>query len=146
MPADNLLIGIFDFDNEGFNQIKGLRHLYEKLAIDDFNNCLVYKHKSHSNFYAISLVTPEFRINFTHSTLPQHCHLSTELLFQDSEIPTGNRSYPALFDTTVFGFTGKKKNFADKIQERVENIDFSGFQPTIDLIEKLKEIAGANGT
>ncbi len=93
------------------------------------------------------VVTPDFRSNFTHAIHSQHCHLSTELLLKDLDIPTANRAYPTLFDNTVFGFTGKKKNFTEKISEKVangDNIDFSGFKPTIDLIEKLKEIAGAN--
>jgi len=147
MPTDNLLIGIFDFDNEGYNQLKGLKNQYEKVTIEGFDNCLIYRHKGHSNFYAISLVTPDFRSDFTHMVYPQHCHLSTELLLQNTEIPIGNRAYPTLFDNTVFGFAGKKKNFAKKIIEKVENgynINFSGFEPTIDLIEKLKEITGAN--
>lgn len=146
-PSDNLLIGIFDFDTEGFNQLKGLKSHYQKVTVEGFNNCIVYKHKTFPNYYAITLVTPDFRSNFTHSTHPQHCHLSTELLLQDSAIPIGNRAYPTLFDKTVFGFKGKKKNFTDKISEKVENgddINFSGFQPTIDLIEKIKEITGAN--
>ena len=147
MPTDNLLIGIFDYDSEGFNQLKNLKSQYEKVTINGFNECVVYKHKVHPNFYAISLVTPDFRSNFTHAIHSQHCHLSTELLLQDLDIPTDNRAYPTLFDNTVFGFAGKKKNFAEKISEKVtngDNIDFSGFKPTIDLIEKLKEITGAN--
>jgi len=149
MPTDNLLIGIFDFDNEGFVQLKGLKPLYEKITIDGFNNGLIYRHKIHPNFYAISLVTPDFRSNFTHLVYPQHCHLSTELLLQDSEIPTANRAYPTLFDTTVFGFAGKKKNFADKISEKVRNganIDFLGFKPTLDLIEQIEEITSSSDT
>ncbi|MBL3655848.1 ATP-binding protein [Fulvivirga sediminis] len=147
MPTENLLIGVFDYDNEGFNQLKNLKSQYEKVNIDGFNEYVAYKHKAHTNFYAISLVTPAFRSNFTHAIHPQHCHLSTELLLQDTDIPTANRAYPTLFDNTVFGFTGKKKNFAEKISEKVDNgedIDFSGFKPTIDLIEKIREITGAN--
>lgn len=147
MPTDNLLIGVFDFDSEGYNQLKGLKNLYDNISIQGFNDCIIYQHKSYQNFYAISLVTPSFRSNFTHLTHHQHCHLSTELLFHDSDIPTGNRAYPTLFDRTVFGFTGDKKKFANKITKKLddgESLDFSGFQQTIDLIEKLKEITDAN--
>lgn len=147
MPTNNLLIGIFDYDTEGFNQLKSLKSQYQKVNIDGFNHCIVYKHKTHSNFYAISLVTPDFRQNFTHEIHAQHCHLSTELLLNDNDIPPANRAYPTLFDKTVFGFTGEKVRFAEKISEKVlneETIDFSGFKPTIDLINKLKEISDAN--
>ena len=143
MPTENLLVGIFDFDKEGYNQIKGLKPMYTKVEIVGFENCLIYQHKNHNNFYAISLVTPDFRSDFTHLTLSQHCHLSTEILLQDSEIPFANRSYPTLFDSTVFDFSGKKKNFAERIAEKIttgDEIDFSGFDPTINLILKLKEI------
>lgn len=143
MPTNNLLIGIFDFDTEGYNQLKSLKNQYQKINIDGFNHCIIYKHKTHPNFYAISLVTPEFRQKFTHDTHAQHCHLSTELLLNDNDIPIANRAYPTLFDTTVFGFTGKKVTFAEKISEKVfqgETIDFSGFKPTIDLINRIKEI------
>lgn len=147
MPTDNLLIGVFDFDKEGVNQMKGLKGQYEKIDIDGFTNCIVYKHKSHSNFYAISLVTPDFRSNFTHLDHARHCHLSTELLLKDDNIPTANREFPSLFDDTVFGFRGEKKKFSKNITEKIENgeeIDFIGFTPTIDLIEKIKEITDTN--
>lgn len=149
MPTENLLIGIFDFDNEGYNQIKGLKSMYNEISIEGFDHCLVYQHKTQSNFYAISLVTPDFRSNFTHMTLQQHCHISTEILLKDIEIPTTNRSYPTLFDHTVFGFSGKKKNFSDKIAKKItagHDVDFSGFEPTINLIQKLKEITDANNS
>ncbi len=146
MPTDNLLVGIFDYDQEGFNQIKGLKKTFQKITIEGFQSCLIYKHKTYQNFYAISLVTPCFRNDFTHEQHPQHCHLSTELLLKDNEIPNANRGYPTLFPPhRVFWFTGDKMKFADKITEKVKtdiNVDFSGFEPTIDLLEKLKEISG----
>ena len=143
MPTDNLLVGIFDFDREGFDQIKGLRNLYNPISIDGFDNCLIYQHKNNTNFYAISLVTPEFRVNFTHNQQPQHCHLSSELLLMDEEIPAANRSYPTRFDYTVYHFSGRKKAFVDRVSGKIDTgnrIDFSGFEPTINLLERLREI------
>lgn len=148
MPTDNLLVGIFDFDQEGYNQINGLKKTFKKVTIDGFETCLIYQHKNHQNFYAISLVTPDFRSDFTHSQHPQHCHLSSELLLRETEIPNANRANPTLFPPhRVFWFSGNKKRFAEKIADKVDsgdNIDFTGFQPTINLLEKLKEITGAN--
>lgn len=149
MPTNNLLVGIFDFDLEGFNQIKGLKGYYQNININGFTNCIVYKHKTHPNFYAISLVTPDFRSKFTDVDNRQYCHLSTELLLKDINIPTTNRLYPYLNDTSVFSFTGKKMRFAEKISEKIKNgeeIDFSGFLPTINLIEKIKEITDTINT
>mgnify|MGYP006432508041 CR=1 FL=1 len=149
MPTENILIGIFDFDKERFNQLKNLKSQYKKIDINGFNKFIAYKHKVHPNFYAISLDTPNFRSDFTNTSHPQHCHLSTELLFRDLDIPRANREYPTLFDDTIFGFTGKKKKFAEKISEKVcngENIDFSGFKPTIDFIEKIIENTYTNVT
>lgn len=147
MPTENLLIGIFDFDTEGCNQINNLKSTYNKITIEGFDSCLIYQHKIHRNFFGISLVTPIFRSNFTHMTMKQHCHLSSEILLQDIEIPPANRSYPTLFDQTVFGFSGKKKKFSDKIAEKITTgqlVDFSGFAPTINLINKLQELTHAN--
>lgn len=147
MPTENLLIGIFDFDSEGVNQIKNLKSTFDKITIEGHDSCLIYRHKTHSNFYAITLVTPDFRSNFTHLTLKQHCHLSSEILLRDTEIPTPNRSYPTLFDNTVFDFSGNKKKFSNKIAEKIsagEEVDFSGFEPTINLISKLKQITETN--
>ena len=149
MLTKNILIGIFDFDSKGFNQLKSLKKQYKKIHIDGFNKFIAYQHKVYANFYAISLVTPDFRSDFTNISHPQHCHLSTELLLRDSDIPAANRNYPTMFDNTVFGFTGKKKNFADKISEKIsigENVDFSGFKPTLDLIKKIKETTNTDIT
>lgn len=147
LPTDNIVIGIFDFDTEGCNQLKALKKQYNLITIEGFENVIIYKNKSNPNFYGISLVTPNFRSNFTHNQKPKHCHLSTELLFKDEEIPISNRAYPTLFDNTVFDFSGNKIVFSEKIIEKVNDgnsIDFSGFEKTIELIEKITEITGAN--
>jgi hypothetical protein len=48
MPTENLLIGVFDFDNEGFNQLKNLKSQYGKVDINGFSDCIVYKTQSSS--------------------------------------------------------------------------------------------------
>ena len=142
IPTENLLIGIFDYDTEGFNKLKGLKKYFKEIKFNGFENCKIYKHKKYPNIYAISLVTPNFRNKFTHNKYAEYCYLSTELLFRDSEIPNLNKSYPTLFDRTVYNFSGNKAKFKDKILEKVDDnevIDFSGFKPTLDLIDKICE-------
>ena len=140
IPTENLIVGIFDYDTEGFNKIKGLKKHFKKEKFNGFENCKIYRHKKYLNIYAISLVTPDFRDEFTSHENAQHCFLSTELLFRDYEIPSSNRSYPTPHEKTIYNFSGNKTRFKDKILEKVndnEAIDFSGFKPTLDLIYEI---------
>ena len=140
IPTENLIVGIFDYDTEGFNKIKGLKKHFKKEKFNGFENCKIYRHKKYLNIYAISLVTPDFRDEFTSHENAQHCFLSTELLFRDYEIPSSNRSYPTPHEKTIYNFSGNKTRFKDKILEKVndnEAIDFSGFKPTLDLIDEI---------
>lgn len=141
-PLENIIIAIFDFDNEGFNEFKALKkqRLYLPFTIggNSFQNIL--QHKDRKNIFAITLVPPEFRKNFVHYDNSNYCYLTTELLLEDNEIPVANKAYPTLFDKSVYSFHGKKVSFANKIQERSENgdsINFLGFSATLDLINKI---------
>ncbi|RCH53627.1 hypothetical protein DJ568_16455 [Mucilaginibacter hurinus] len=110
------------------------------LRIIQSSGYILYQHKTKTNVYAMSLVTPDFRSNFTNKDRTEYCYLTTELLLQDHEIPKNNRFPPSPFDTTVYQFSGDKAKFVIAIESKVKNgdlIDFTGFYPTIDVIETI---------
>lgn len=51
------------------------------------------------------------------------------------KINENNRRWPSLYDKNVFGFKGNKNDFVNKIEQNKTSIDFSGFEPTLNLID-----------
>jgi AAA15 family ATPase/GTPase len=143
LQTDNVIIGVFDYDSEGVTQLNGLKKSFKQISLQS-DNYIVFQHKTKSNVFAMTLVPPAFRANFTHKRHNEYCYLTTELLLQDIDIPVENRFPPSPFDTTVFQFQGKKANFAEKITEKIKNgnaVDLSGFYPTLDLVETITALS-----
>ena len=139
IDTENLIITIFDFDEEGVNQIKSLKDLFINVS-SEYDNNIVYQHKKKNNVFAILLVPPVFRQNYIDFNDPVYSYLSSELLYKDDFIPIQNRRYPSKNDTSVFKFKGKKISFARSIKESFENVDFDGFKNTFELLEKIKQL------
>lgn len=135
-PINNKVIGIFDFDTTGVNEILALKKLFNKKDTNsDYYH--LYQHKTKDNVFVMTLVTPSHRSNFTNKIHKDYCYLSTELLLQDKDLPSNNKQYPTLFDKTVFSFSGNKDNFASNIEIKFEEINFDGFTPTFELINNI---------
>jgi AAA15 family ATPase/GTPase len=136
-PINNKVIAIFDLDKMGVDEIKCLNRAYTRLDNSVTDPFFKFQHKTRKNIYAITLVAPNHRSKFFHKIKSEYCYISTELLFLDTEINVDNRHWPSLYDKTVFGFTGNKDAFADRIEQNKNSIDFRGFQPTLNLIEQI---------
>jgi hypothetical protein len=147
-PSDNIIIGVFDYDIEGYTQYKGLKKTSFKEI--QFDGCVfknIIQHKTSQNVFAITLWQPNFRDRFIAEGKPNYCFVSTELLYRDDIIPISNKLPPTLYDNTVFGFSGKKTAFAQQIIDKVnngDNIDFSGFENTFNLINTIIEFYNNN--
>lgn len=135
-PTNNKVIGIFDFDKTGVDEIKALKKVFNQISTTT-DNYYLFQHKVKINAFVITLVAPLHRTNFINKTKSEYCYLSSELLLLDTEINGSNRQYPTLFDKTVFSFHGGKSGFVEKIKNNKTNIDFNGFVPTFELIEKI---------
>lgn len=135
-PINNTVIGIFDFDSTGVAEITTLKKQFDKQDVDS-ESFLLLRHKVKQNVFVMTLVTPNHRTDFTRKNQKDYCYLSTELLLQDVVIPNANRRFPTLYDNTVYTFTGNKENFADSIEAKNETINFEGFKPTFELIERI---------
>lgn len=136
IPVNNIVIGIFDFDRTGVDEIKALKKVFKKLDKPS-DNYFLYQHNIKKNVFAITIVAPIHRTNFVHKEKSEYCYLTSELLFNDSEINQVNRRFPTLFDTTVFSFDGNKMALVEKTKLNLSNIDFKGFNPTFELINKI---------
>jgi AAA15 family ATPase/GTPase len=141
MPSGSIVIGVFDYDEEGMKQIKSLVNKGDYVQYqNDVGYKHVYKKEDSDNIYVMLIVPPDHRIDFYDSENPDFCRVSTELLFMDKEIPANNRKYPSKFDDRTFSFSGKKVSFANSIKTKVskgKEIDFSGFSPTFELLRKI---------
>jgi hypothetical protein len=135
-PTINKVIGIFDFDKTGVDEIKALKKAFNQFdLINDM--FFLFQHKTKLNIYAITIVAPSHRSDFIHKPKSDYCYLSSELLLQDSAIPNLNKQYPTLFDKRVYMFTGDKMAFANSVELNKSTIDFTGFKPTFDLINRI---------
>ena len=131
------IIAIFDNDKDGVDQYdkiaKDYEKTYERIKIE---NVEVLKHKKYS-VYVTKLIPPDFRERWVNSKA-KYCYLSVELLLHDADIPEVNRDYIPDTNPTKYTFkAGSKINFANNISN---DTDFSGFQKTIDLIRKIKNL------
>lgn len=136
IPTNNKVIGIFDFDKTGADEIMALKKAFNQKdsSTDKF---FLFQHKTKLNVYAITIVAPSHRLDFIHKPKSDYCYLSSELLLKDTAIPNSNKQYPTLFNQRVFMFTGDKIAFAKSVDLNKSSIDFTGFSPTFDLINSL---------
>ena len=137
IDTDNLIIAVFDFDQEGVNQFLALKVIFDDLTTL-FDGKIVFQHKTKKNVFAILLVPPDFRKDFVDINEPMYSYLSTELLYEDSVIPIPNRLYPSKNDNSLYSFKGNKKSFVEKIKTNSHNINFEGFKDTFKLIQDIK--------
>lgn len=138
-PTNNKVIGIFDFDKTGVDEIKALKKIFNQLD-SDLDNFFLFQHKTKSNVYAMTIVAPTNRKDFIHKPKSEYCYLTSELLLKDSEIANANRHYPTLYDKRVFMFHGNKIGFANNILTNKNKIDFLDFIPTFDLIKRITDV------
>ena len=101
------------------------------------DNFFLFQHKTKLNVFAITIVAPEHRLDFIHKPKSDYCYLSSELLLKDSSIPNANKHYPTRYEQRVFMFMGDKIAFANNVELNNSSIDFDGFIPTFDLINRI---------
>ncbi|MCF8298565.1 MAG: ATP-binding protein [Saprospiraceae bacterium] len=139
MRSNQKIIIIFDADEEGLNQLKGILKCCSCNKIE-LNGHIVYQHKDFVNAFVTILAVPEFRNDFFDIKESSYCYVSTELLLKDDQIPNANRKFPSKNDHSCYSFTGKKVKFADKIIKK-DDVDYQGFAPTFDLIKEIERIS-----
>lgn len=131
------VLGIFDYDEEGCNQFKGLlkNGLYK--LTEDTNEVKAAIHSRNNNVITMLLPCPNFRNGFTDKDEPNYCHFSIELYFEDSLIEDTKKFYPYKTDKTVFRFSGNKNVFFNEIEKNKDSINFEHFKI---LFEKIKNL------
>ncbi|MBV6446350.1 MAG: hypothetical protein IFNCLDLE_02643 [Ignavibacteriaceae bacterium] len=147
IPVKNLIFTIFDADKEGLDQLQSLKKFFEEFLPDFLSDdkekynerVKIYRHKIQKNFFALNIVVPEHRKEFFNIKIPDYCFVTTELLLTDSEIPEQNRKKPSPNEDKIFKFSSNKKvKFAEAISKKT-TVNFDGFKPTFDLINRIIE-------
>ncbi len=132
---NNKIIGLFDFDGEGYDQLNGLH----KDRFSNINSNFFRKRKDHLCCYGLLLPVPLSRLNYANQELENKSALSIELIFEDKVLIQSNNLKQAKIagtNVTRSEFTGDKISFANKIKDFTAE-DFVNFKP---LFEKIKEI------
>ena len=108
---DIKLVGLFDNDREGNEQLSGFRkEIFEPFDINSFQ----IKHKT-KDIYGLCLPIPENRIKFvTNNKLTQR-YLVMEHYFSDEIIIGNNLKGDHILDTEVFEINGDKNRFAENL-------------------------------
>jgi len=133
---DRIIIGIFDNDNEGNSQFKGLK----KKVFEDYNiNNFIRKHLI-KPIYAILLPPPNFRRKFVHeSDVGQRCFV-IEHYFSNEVLEKNQMKGNSLYGSEMFKVNNGKDNFSKAI-EKLEKEEFKHFKLLFDRIEKIIEEA-----
>ena len=121
VPNGNPIIAIFDFDQEGYSQFKGLDN-YTKLSES------LLQHNVKKNIFVKLLTIPDFRKDFIDFSTPSYCFVSTELLYNDNIIPSIYKKSIAP-DSKYFQFhSSNKEAFVKETIKRVTKKDLKGFE------------------
>lgn len=127
------VIAMFDFDEEGWNQFKGLKNY----STYDGNNT-IKKHDS-SNSFAFLLPVPDNRKNDASEELEDRSYMPIEFLFEDDKIRDICDSKKHRNNTTLLhvkNSTDCKKTFA-KNTKNFTTEDFKNFKAIFELINKI---------
>ncbi|HIF9409728.1 TPA: AAA family ATPase [Photobacterium damselae] len=126
-------IALFDFD-DAFNQwnsiIKGNKKISRK--IDDFTYVI------NNAILVMLLHPPVFRVGYASLQFKDRSRLSIEMMFDDDVLKREKHymdyTYPGVSEKAS-SFKGSKDSFANKVSD-FSNVDFEGFEKTVDLINK----------
>jgi AAA15 family ATPase/GTPase len=134
---DIKLVGLFDNDREGNEQLSGLRaEIFEPFVLNNIQR----KHKT-KDVYGLCLPVPEFRTKFVTSNKITQRYLVIEHYFSDEIIVANNLKGDNILDTEVFDISGDKNKFADKLDELTPEC-FDNFTLIFDKILELFVLEG----
>lgn len=129
-----IIIGLFDNDREGNEQISGLN----KKGFENWDiSQLTRKHKSKS-MYGLLLPCPPFRTKFITTTSITQRYLQIEHYFEDSVLSANNLKGDCILGTDVFEINkGGKTKFAEEKANNLSTTDFENFKI---LFQKINEL------
>jgi hypothetical protein len=132
-----IVIGLFDFDSEGYNQLNGLTKDTWNPLDTNTSKCFFRKNKIF-NFYGLLLPTPNHRINYASDKLKSNSILSIELLFTDTVLGENieDEQIPGTDQTRKKFKDSKKMSFANTTKD-LNADDFKYFKPIFETIEKI---------
>ena len=129
---DIKLVGLFDNDREGNEQLSGFRgEIFEPYSLES----IIRKHKT-KKIYGLCLPVPEVREKFVTTNKLTQRYLVIEHYFSDKIIEENNLKGDHILDTEVFDIDGDKNKFADKLDD-LEPKEFENFKLIFDKIEEL---------
>ena len=129
---DIKLVGLFDNDREGNEQLSGFREdIFEPYSLES----IIRKHKT-KEIYGLCLPIPEFREKFVTSNKLTQRYLVIEHYFSDEIIEMNNLKGDHILDTEVFDIDGDKNKFAYKLDELTPEC-FENFKLIFDNIQNL---------
>lgn len=129
---DIKLVGLFDNDREGNEQLSGFRtEIFEPYILESITRKHITK-----EIYGLCLPIPIFREKFVTSNKLTQRYLVIEHYFSDEIIVANNLKGDHILDTEVFDINGDKNKFADKLDD-LEPVCFENFKLIFDKIESL---------
>jgi predicted ATPase len=134
-PGHAPVVGLFDFDHEGFCQWNGVWKDRPFLGDDDQG---IIKRHSSKDAWAMLLPVPAFRRLLASINLRQESRVAIELLFRDEDIPADMRQTQRLAGgIEIFCVPGaSKKAFAAHVQ----SLDASKFNEFRSLFSRLRQV------
>jgi putative recF/recN/SMC N domain protein len=131
---DGIVIGLFDNDREGVEQLKGLN----KAIFEDFHceSFILRKHKTKA-FYGITLPVPQNRKLFvTEDDITQR-YLSIEMYFPDKLLEQNGLKGASILNTEVFKLNDSHKSDFANICDQFDKSSFNNFYILFDEIKRI---------
>lgn len=131
---DGIVIGLFDNDREGVEQLKGLN----KAIFEDFHceSFILRKHKTKA-FYGITLPVPQNRKLFVTGDDITQRYLSIEMYFPDQLLEQNGLKGASILNTEVFKLNDShKSDFANKC-DQFDKSNFNNFYILFDEIKRI---------
>ena len=129
---EKCLIGLFDNDKTGNEQIKGLsKKIFEPYNISNIQR----KHKE-KNIYGLLLPVPEFRKVFVTEDDINQRYFVIEHYFSNDILENHNMKGNSILKSEVFKVNNKKDNFSNEVQQ-LEKEDFKNFELLFQEIKKI---------
>ena len=136
----DIVIGLFDFDFEGYNKLNGLKKDDWEEEIDfQKYKCPSKKNKLYA-FYGLLLPVPDHRKNYATKDFKSESILSIELLFRNKILENNikEKDIPGTRGTRKIFIDGNKKKFSESTKNFTAK-DFEQFKPIFETIQKIIE-------
>ena len=138
VDAGTILVGLFDFDHEGFAQWNGAIADTDAEPIPNYSGACQLRKRRDQQIWAALLPVPDFRTSYASSVLGSDSRLTVELLFPNQHIETLLERVPVAGDggnTRLAARSDSQKRSVAGATTGFPTAAFAAFEPIFALVD-----------